>query len=193
MLVHLKELMNSNTMYQKVWESSCKNHRILYFQINPQDKGIDAHFHPFGEDHAFVLAGELTYNVSFERQIKAKENSLVFGWTNYVHGYQNDSDQPLHILVFATPENNLSIYEKNKLSMQNFINIRTLDSSITFDEISSERIIFSTFPPKDLSDTVMIHLESKKLIELPNKMETKGHALYITFHLVEKPCSYLIK
>lgn len=185
MLVHLKELMISNTKYQKVWESSCKNHRILYFQINSNDIGIEAHFHPFGKDHAFVLQGELTYDISFERQIKAKENSLVFGWTNYVHGYQNDSDQPLHILVFATPKNNPSIYEKNMLSMQNFINIRTWDCS-TFDEIRSERITFSASHSKDLSDTVMIHLQSKKLIVLPNEIETKDNALYITFHQVEK-------
>lgn len=86
--------MKSDIKFKKIWESSCKNHRVLYFQINNEDEGIDAHFHPFGEDHALILEGELTYDISFEEQIVAKKNNLVFGWTNYVHGYHNYSEKP---------------------------------------------------------------------------------------------------
>ncbi len=68
-MVDLKALMNSEIKFKQVWESSCKNHRVLYFQINNTDDGIDAHFHPFGEDHALVLEGELTYDISFKEQM----------------------------------------------------------------------------------------------------------------------------
>ena len=109
-MLDLDELMKSDIKFKQIWESSCKNHRVLYVQINNEDDGIVAHFHPFGEDHALILDGELTYDISFDEQIVAKKNTLVFGWTNYVHGYHNPSAKPLHILIFATPENNLSLY-----------------------------------------------------------------------------------
>ncbi|MEA0564576.1 MULTISPECIES: hypothetical protein [Lysinibacillus] len=47
----LKALIKSDIKFKKIWESSCKNHRVLYFQIDKDDNGIEAHFHPYGEDH----------------------------------------------------------------------------------------------------------------------------------------------
>ena len=123
-MIDLKTLIESDIKFKKIWESSCKNHRALYFQINNEDNGIDAHFHPFGEDHAFILDGELTYDISFNEQIVAKKNSLVFGWTNYVHGYHNASEKPLHILVFATPENNMTVYNQSQHPLKNYSNTR---------------------------------------------------------------------
>ncbi|MBK3497037.1 hypothetical protein JFL43_19795 [Viridibacillus sp. YIM B01967] len=66
--VNLQALMESNTKFEKVWESIDRNHRILYFQIDEDDEGIPAHFHPYGEDSAIILQGELTYDISFEHQ-----------------------------------------------------------------------------------------------------------------------------
>jgi len=78
-MIDLKKIMQSDIKFKKIWESTCRNHRVLYFQINNEDEGIDAHFHPLGEDHALILEGELTYDISFEEQIVAKKNNLVFG------------------------------------------------------------------------------------------------------------------
>lgn len=183
-MLDLKALMKSDIKFEKIWESSCKNHRVLYFQFDNEDNGINAHFHLYGEDHALILEGELTYDVSFEEQIVAKENNLVFGWTNYVHGYHNFSRKPLHILVFATPENNLSVYDESKLPIQNYTNIRIIEKLPNKDKLVSDRVIFSSVPPKDLSNTFIIDFESKK-VEYPKSKVDSNDKLYITFKLPE--------
>lgn len=182
-MVDLKALIKSDMKFKKVWESSCKNHRVLYFQINNEDEGIDAHFHPFGEDHALVLEGELTYDISFEEQIVAKTNNLVFGWTNYVHGYHNGSEKPLHILVFATPENNLSVYNQSNLPRQNFTDIRLMEKVLKSEIIASNRVVFSSVPPKDFSNTLIIDLENQIIENTQFNMESSSNKLYITFNL----------
>lgn len=182
-MIDLKKLINSDIKFKKVWESSCKNHRVLYFQINNEDDGIDAHFHPFGEDHALILEGELTYDISFEEQISAKKNNLVFGWTNYVHGYHNFCEKPLHILVFATPENNLSVYNQRELPVNNYSNIRLIEKLPTKEKISSNRVIFSSTPPRDFSNSLVLDLENQTIESNPSKVESKNDNLYITFKL----------
>ncbi|ETT80602.1 hypothetical protein MKZ08_12895 [Viridibacillus sp. FSL R5-0477] len=184
-MLDLKELMKSKTKFKKIWESPCKNHRVLYFQINNEDNGIKAHFHPYGEDHALILEGELTYDVSFKEQIVAKKSDLVFGWTNYVHGYHNFNEKPLHILVFATPENNLSVYDQSELPIQNDANIRIIEKLPKAENLASNRVIFSSVPPKDFSNTLIIDLESQKIEYTQYKMDkdNNNNKLYITFKL----------
>lgn len=182
-MIDLIKLMKADIKFKKVWESSCKNHRILYFQINNEDVGIEAHFHPFGEDHALILEGELTYDVSFEEQIIAEKNNLVFGWTNYVHGYYNFSEKPLHILVFATPENNLSVYNQRELPVKNYSNIRLLEKLPPKEKIFSNRVIFSSTPPKDYSNCLVINLENQTIDSNPSIVESNDN-LYVTFNLI---------
>lgn len=181
-MIDLKELMKADIKFKKIWESSCKNHRILYFQINNGDEGIEAHFHPFGEDHALILEGELTYDISFEEKIIAVKNNLVFGWSNYVHGYCNFSDRPLHILVFATPENNLSVYDQREQKSKNYSNIRFLKKLPPKEKIFSNRVIFSSTPPKDFSNCLVINLEYKTIDSNPN-IEESNDNLYVKFNL----------
>ncbi len=178
-MLDLKALIKSDIKFKKIWESSCKNHRVLYFQINNEDNGIEAHFHPFGEDHALILEGELTYDVSFEEQIVAKKNNLVFGWTNYVHGYHNLSEIPLHILVFATPENNASVYNQSKLPQQNYTNSRLIKLPIV-EKIVYNRVFFSSMPPKDFSNTLVIDLKNQKIEYTQCKVDSND-TLYIKF------------
>ncbi|AMO85759.1 hypothetical protein B857_00621 [Solibacillus isronensis B3W22] len=182
-MIDLKNIMKSDIKFKKIWESSCKNHRVLYFQINKEDEGIDAHFHPLGEDHALILEGELTYDISFEEQIVAKKNNLVFGWTNYVHGYHNYSEKPLHILVFATPENNLSVYNQRELPVKNITNIRLIEKLPTKEEISSTRVMFSSTPPSDFSNCLTLDLENQIINFNPCKVESSNDNAYITFKL----------
>lgn len=140
---NIRTLMDLNEKYIKVWESEDLNHRILYFQLDKGEEGIPAHFHPHGEDHAIVLDGELTYDISFDQQLKANVNEIVFGWNNYVHGYHNYSDKPLHLLIFATPEHNPSVYSKeNHIEEQNE-RVRKAAIDKNFASIASERIRFS--------------------------------------------------
>lgn len=179
-MIDLNALIISDIKFKKIWESPCKNHRVLYFQINKTDNGINAHFHPYGEDHALILEGELTYDISFEEQIVAKKNTLVFGWTNYVHGYRNYSETPLHILVFATPENNLTEYNQSELPTQNYNNIRFIDNLSNIEQIFSDRMIFSSVPPKDVSNTLIIDLENRKIGSAQYKVDS-NEKLYITF------------
>lgn len=181
-MLDLKKIMKSDIKFKKIWESSCKNHRVLYFQINNEDEGIDAHFHPFGEDHALILEGELTYDISFEEQIVAKKNNLVFGWTNYVHGYHNYSEKPLHILVFATPENNLSVYNQRELPVENYTHIRLIEKMPTKEKTYSNRVIFSSTPPSDFSNSLMLDLENQIINFYPCKVESNDN-LYIIFKL----------
>ena len=89
----------------------------------------------------------MTYDVSFKEQIVAKKSDLVFGGTNYVHGYHNFNDKPLHILVFATPENNLSVYNQSELPIQNDGNIRIIEKLPKTENLASNRVIFSSVPP----------------------------------------------
>lgn len=180
-MLDLKALIKSDIKFKKIWESSCKNHRVLYFQINNEDNGIEAHFHPFGEDHALILEGELTYDVSFEEQIVAKKNNLVFGWTNYVHGYHNFSEIPLHILVFATPEINISVYNQSKLPQQYYTNSRLIKKLPIVEKIVSNRVFFSSVPPKDFSNTLVIDLESQNMEYNQCKMDSNDNTIYIKF------------
>ena len=179
-MLDLKALMKSDIKFNKIWESSCKNHRVLYFQIDNEDNGIDAHFHPFGEDHALILDGELTYDVSFKEQLVGKKNNLVFGWTNYVHGYHNSSEKPLHILVFATPENNLSVYNQSQHPVQNYNNIRCIENLSNIEKIVSSRMIFSSVPPKDFSNTLIIDHVNQTIKFTPDNIDS-NEMLYITF------------
>lgn len=179
-MLDLKDLMKSDLKFKKIWESYCKNHRVLYFQINKENNGIDAHFHPSGEDHAFILDGELTYDISFEEHIVAKKNNLVFGWTNYVHGYHNSREKPVHILVFATPENNLSVYNQSKLPLQNYSKIRLIENLFDIKNIVSDRMIFSSLPPKDFSNTIIIDLVNQTIKDDPVNID-HNDMVYITF------------
>ncbi|MCH7322103.1 cupin domain-containing protein [Solibacillus sp. MA9] len=182
-MLDLKELMKSETKFKKIWESPCKNHRVLYFQINNDDNGIEAHFHPYGEDHALILEGELTYDVSFKEQIVAKKSDIVFGWTNYVHGYHNFNDKPLHILVFATPENNLSLYNQSELPTQDNEKIRKIEKLTKAENLASNRVIFSSVPPNDFSKTLIIDLVSQKIEYTQHGMGNYDSNLYVTFKL----------
>lgn len=179
----LKALIKSDIKFKKIWESSCKNHRVLYFQIDKDDNGIEAHFHPYGEDHALILEGELTYDISFKEQIVVNKNSLVFGWTNYVHGYHNSNDMPLHILVFATPENNLSVYNQSKLPIQDYTGIRKIEKLDELGLLSTKRIAFSSIPPKDFTDTLMIELESQNIEYGQCRNNDSNNKIYVTFKL----------
>ncbi|WP_339194697.1 cupin domain-containing protein [Solibacillus sp. FSL R5-0449] len=180
-MIDLKELMKADIKFKKIWESSCKNHRILYFQINNGDEGIKAHFHPFGEDHALILEGELTYDISFEEQIIAVKNNLVFGWSNYVHGYCNNTERPLHILVFATPENNSSVYNQREQNVKNHSKIRHIKKLPAKEKIFSNRVIFSSTPPREFSNCLVINLEKQTIDSNPNIVESSDN-LYVTFN-----------
>lgn len=184
MNINLSEYIHSSIKFEKVWESPCKNHRILYFQIHKEDLGIDAHFHPYGEDSALVLQGELTYDISFDQQMIVKENNLVFGWTNLVHGYHNVHENPLHILVFATPENNPSEYQRELLTIQSAEQLRQAVVSSKMGIVESTRTIFSTVPPTHFTDCIYIDLK-RKLLKVINPLDSKHPdeegGFYITF------------
>lgn len=75
----------------------------LYDVVFLKGNGISAHTHPFGEDCAFILDGVLDYFISNEKTIKAYENEVVFGWKNVIHGYINNDEKPLHLLIFVSP------------------------------------------------------------------------------------------
>ncbi|WP_052344239.1 cupin domain-containing protein [Bacillus ndiopicus] len=142
--INIQKLIDSDIKFKKIWESDCKNHRVLYFQLDSNEEGIPAHFHPFGEDSAIVVQGELMYDISFEQQLRAEENEIVFGWTNYVHGYHNERAETLHLLIFATPEHNESIYDKGRLLEGEHTYIRQAKITAEMPAIASARMIFST-------------------------------------------------
>lgn len=166
-VTQLSDLINSDNKFGKVWESSCLNHRILYFQIDENDEGITAHFHQFGEDSAIILQGELIYDISFEQQLEVYENEIVFGWTNYVHGYHNQNSIPLHIIIFATPEQNRSVYDKDSLPADEYSAIRSAKLSLSMQEISSIRTAFTTGIMENYkNNTLSYNWKTKELREL---------------------------
>ena len=181
----LKALIKSDIKFKMIWESSCKNHRVLYFQINKEDNGIEAHFHPYGEDHALILEGELKYDISFQEQIVVNQNSLVFGWTNYVHGYHNLNDKPLHILVFATPQNNLSVYNQGEHPIEEYTAIRKNEKLKELGRVSSKRITFSTIPPKDFTNSLLIDLEHQMVEFGPCKLNNNRNNLFVSFKVFD--------
>ncbi len=91
--VHKNELLHA---------SKGKNTR-LYDIIFPHQQGLEAHIHTSGEDCALVLSGNLTYFVSNRDTIEAEPGCIVFGWQNVLHGYLNQENEPVHLLVFVTP------------------------------------------------------------------------------------------
>lgn len=75
----------------------------LYEIVFPQGQGLGAHIHTAGEDCALVLSGNLTYYVGNRETIQAEPGSLVFGWQNVLHGYLNQEEEPVRLVVFVTP------------------------------------------------------------------------------------------
>lgn len=114
-----KILIKSDIKFKKICES--------FWRI------IEFYFHPYGEDHALILEGELTYDISFKEQIVVNKNSLVFGWTNYVYGYHNLNDMPLHILVFATTENIFQYTTKVNFQYKQIQVLEKLKSQMNWD------------------------------------------------------------
>lgn len=181
-MINLNELIASNIKFQKIWESKDYNHRLLYFQIDPEDDGIPAHFHPEGEDSAIILKGELSYDISFKHQISANENDIVFGWTNCVHGYHNNSILPLHILVFATPDHNPSIYE-HSASCINDITVRKAKISPLFNVVSSSRMTFSVIYKEYQPNTLAYNWSSKLIKEVKQEEKYMNNEwLFIQFN-----------
>jgi quercetin dioxygenase-like cupin family protein len=75
----------------------------LYEIIFQKGQGIGPHIHPTGEDCAVVLFGTLTYWISNREAVEVEQGGAVFGWQNCIHGYLNNSDLPLQLLVFVAP------------------------------------------------------------------------------------------
>lgn len=125
----------------------------------------------------------MTYDISFKEQIVVNKNSLVFGWTNYVHGYHNSNNMPLHILVFATLENNLSVYNQSKLPIQEYTGIRKIEKLDELEHLIKQRIAFSSIPPKDFTDTLMIDLESQYIEYGQFRNNDSHNKIYVTFKL----------
>ncbi len=98
-----------------------------------------------------------------------------------MHGYQNSSEKPLHILVFATPENNVSVYNQSKLPRQNYTDIRLVEKVEKSEKIASNRVVFSSVPPKDFSNTLIIDLKNQVIVNPQFKTEHSSNLLYITF------------
>lgn len=76
----------------------------VYEVVFQHGGGLSPHVHPTGEDCALVLSGTLTYSVSPDETIFASPGEFVLGRRNHVHGYANESNDPLHLLVFTAPE-----------------------------------------------------------------------------------------
>lgn len=75
----------------------------IYEVIFQSKEGIPPHSHPFGEDCAVVLSSHLDYYVSNKKIIRASKGEIVFGWKNHIHGYINNEIEPLHLLIFVSP------------------------------------------------------------------------------------------
>jgi len=106
----------------KLVESKNKNIRIIEFSLLKESNEIPPHFHPYGEDCAYVLKGELTYYIDTHSTVNLDKGNLAVGWTNLIHGYKNMSDSSVYFLVFATPEDNLTVYpEGNDLDIKHIL------------------------------------------------------------------------
>lgn len=95
---------NKNMGLVKIFESHDKQCRLIngFFK---KGEGIEPHIHPFGEDCALVISGELTYFLSNENTILVSSGEVVFGFVNVLHGYLNQQLDPVHLVIFATPQN----------------------------------------------------------------------------------------
>jgi quercetin dioxygenase-like cupin family protein len=89
---------------EKIFETRNKNARLIEFVLQ-KDEGIPPHLHPLGEDCALVLSGNLTYYIKNDQTLSATPGDTVFGWRNVIHGYKNLDVEPVHMLIFASPEN----------------------------------------------------------------------------------------
>ncbi|CAM4183022.1 cupin [Bacillus manliponensis] len=93
-MVHSK-----NELLYKSTEGNCRIYEVIF----QSGEGIPPHSHPFGEDCAIVLSGFLDYYISNEKTIHASKGDVVFGWRNHIHGYINNSTEPLHLLILVAP------------------------------------------------------------------------------------------
>jgi mannose-6-phosphate isomerase-like protein (cupin superfamily) len=117
-----KKKIDGSTAH-KFAESLDLDTRIIEFVLLEEDNGIPPHIHPHGEDCAYILEGELQYNIDFDETITVKEGELVVGWTDLIHSYKNVSTHPVHFLVFATPEFNKTVYPERNVDKVKYLPI----------------------------------------------------------------------
>jgi quercetin dioxygenase-like cupin family protein len=176
-----KELKKYEGMVTKICESKDKNTRVLYFNLSKHDKEIPPHIHPQGEDCAYVLHGSLSYYIDLEECITVKAGELAAGWSNVIHGYKNLSEKNVHFLVFATPENNLTVYpstdssqivripieERHFLCLDHSVNIASNFTAYNTIEISGDyheekENVFKVF--LDLANNVLYTFEDEAVV-----------------------------
>lgn len=103
LIVSLTGLNTGLTGLKRIYQSRGKTTRLIEGVFHKGGE-IGPHTHPKGEDCAIVLSGQLGYWISNKQQITIQQDEVVFGWQNVIHGYSNFDEEPLHVLVLATPE-----------------------------------------------------------------------------------------
>ncbi|MGD6900327.1 cupin domain-containing protein [Bacillus infantis] len=184
-MLHILELNRDEKKYDgivtKICESKDKNTRILYFNLSKHDEEIPPHIHPQGEDSAYVLQGSLSYYIDLDECITVKAGELVTGWSNVIHGYKNLSENNVRFLVFATPEENLTVYpsidssqivripiqERHFICLDNKVNIASNFTTYNTIEISGKYYeekedVFKVF--LDLANNVLYTFEDEAVV-----------------------------
>jgi quercetin dioxygenase-like cupin family protein len=103
--VELRAVESGGYGLRTVFQSAGGKTRLIEGVLAPEGE-IGPHTHPSGEDCALVLSGVLTYWVSNSETISVSPGEVVFDWQQVIHGYRNDSSEPVHLLIFSTPGNN---------------------------------------------------------------------------------------
>lgn len=163
---------------EKIYETQTKNARLIEFVLLEGD-GISPHSHPYGEDCAVVLSGNLMYYINNKESINAGRGDTVFGWQNVIHGYKNVNKEPVHMLIFASPQNTgLDYLADNDPRVSHL----SLENRITrFDEISKIKtmgigvfenvVVTGTFSEKSTEKelNIFIDIVNKKVLIYENE------------------------
>ena len=93
---------NSNVLLKITSAMTHDQFGVYQIELAPQSMGADLHYHRFMEELFIVVSGNLTVTAK-DAQYKAKPGTMVHIPKFTVHGFKNDTDSPVKVLLFFNP------------------------------------------------------------------------------------------
>ena len=88
--------------YVATEETTGGEYGLYKVDMGPKTMGAKEHFHKTISESFYVLSGEVQF-YNGERWTKGGEGDLLYVPAGGLHGFQNDSDEPLSMLMIFSP------------------------------------------------------------------------------------------
>ncbi len=95
-------IYNSNVLLKITSDMTNGQFGVYQIELAPQSMGADLHYHRFMEELFIVISGNLTITAK-DAQQTALPGTMVHIPKFTVHGFKNDTDEPVKVLLFFNP------------------------------------------------------------------------------------------